>query len=159
LKSTWKEEYVDSFLDSFVGVIQSIAADKEIKLEKDVQNGQVNPVYEVAVIIGFVGDIKGQANFVMGKDPAMNLTSALAGGMAISEVDDLVKSAIGEFANMVMGGACTALSSAGIGLDITPPSIVAGQDYQISGFIPKSCHKVFISDIGDIILDLAVKQN
>ncbi|RNC29384.1 MAG: CheY-P phosphatase CheX [Candidatus Dichloromethanomonas elyunquensis] len=159
MKNTWKDEYINSFLDSFVSVIASIVGDKKIKLEKNIQHSQESPGYKICVNIGFVGDFKGQANFIMGKNTAMVLTSTLAGGMEISEVDDLVKSAIGEFANMVMGGVCTNLSSEEIVLDITPPSIITGEDYQISSLIPQFCSKISVVDIGNIVFDIAIKQD
>lgn len=156
MKNIWREEYTNLFLDSFMSVMESIV-DKEIKVEENVQHSQGNQGCEISVIIGFVGDIKGQANFAMEKCAAMNLTSILAGGMDIFEIDDLVKSAVGEFANMVMGGVCTKFSAEGIFLDITPPSIITGEDYQISGLTPQLYKKISITDIGKIFLDIAVK--
>lgn len=158
MENTWKEEYNNLFLDSFMSVMESIA-DKEIKMEKSVQHSQGNPGYDISVIIGFVGDIKGQANLAMEKGAAMNLTSILAGGMDIFEIDDLVKSAVGEYANMVMGGVCTKFSSEGISVDITPPSIITGEDFQISGLTPQHSNKISIADMGKVFFDITVKQD
>lgn len=158
MENTFKEEYTNLFLDSFMSVMESIV-NQEIKMEKSVQYSQGNPGYDISVIIGFVGDIKGQANLALEKGAAMNLTSILAGGMEIFEIDDLVKSAVGEFANMVMGGVCTKFSSEGICLDITPPSIITGEDFQISGLTPQFCNKISSTDIGKLFFDITVKQD
>jgi chemotaxis protein CheX len=49
-------------------------------------------------------------------------------GMASNEMDALARSAIGELANMVTGTATGILSNEGMNTDITPPSIIFGED-------------------------------
>ena len=68
----------------------------------------------------------------MGKTVSQNITSFMLGGMSITEIDDLVKSAIGEFCNMVMGGACSQLSNLNIMVDITPPIVTVGDNVNLS---------------------------
>jgi len=45
----------------------------------------------------------------VGKD----ITAQMLGGVAISEIDEIVMSAIGELSNMMMGNSCAQISSVG----------------------------------------------
>ena len=49
-------------------------------------------------------------------------------GMPVEELDEMGRSALGEFSNMVTGNASTLLSNSGVQVDITPPSIIFGKD-------------------------------
>lgn len=150
------EEYIPNYLNAFTSVLQSFTS-SEPKIELVVSR-ENSSNHGVSVIIGFVGQLKGQINLVMEKDAAMALTSILAGGMEITEIDEMVKSAMGEFGNMVMGNACTNFSKDNISMDITPPSIITGADFQISNLSPTFYHDIMIDGIGKICFDVAFKS-
>jgi len=56
----------------------------------------------------------------------------MMGGVALAELDEISKSAIAELGNMIMGNTATILSSRGIGIEITPPSLLVGQNMVIT---------------------------
>jgi len=152
-----KEDYIQNYIDAFEAVLESFTESNAIF--KILDNRSVSDLnYDISVIMGFVGDFRGQVNFIMAKGVAMSLTSILAGGMEVTEINELVKSAMGEFSNMVMGNACTLFSEQGISMDITPPSVITGEDFHISNLSPTFCHDIIIDGIGKICFDIAVKN-
>jgi len=86
----------------------------------------------VVIIVGLTGKIRGQAIFSMAKDVALGIASAMMGGMQVTELDELSKSALSELTNMILGNAATILYGKGIGIEITPPSFLMGDNLQIS---------------------------
>jgi len=53
-------------------------------------------------------------------------------GMPVAELDEMAKSAISELTNMVLGNTATLFSQNGVSIDITPPSLLMGENMQIS---------------------------
>lgn len=148
------KEYLKNYIDSFISVAD-IFFSNDIEVKSIEQRETILDANELSVIIGFVGDIKGQAYFTMSNDVAMNLTEFLAEGIEITEIDDIVKSAVGEFGNMVMGRSSTLMSDDGIYLDITPPSIVTGENISVCSSSPVYCNDMRIDQMGNISFDVA----
>ncbi|MBM7865836.1 hypothetical protein GTO89_03380 [Heliobacterium gestii] len=86
--------------------------------------------YELAIIIGLTRDLRGAVVITMATGTALALAGQMMGGMVLPELDDMVKSALCEFANMAAGTAVTALAPA-LTADITPPTLITGQKLAI----------------------------
>lgn len=82
---------------------------------------------QVNVLIGLADGIKG--NIIMGfrKSTALNIVSAMMGGMDIKEFDFMAKSALGELANMTLGSALMKLKSDKV-INLSPPTVAVGED-------------------------------
>jgi len=152
-----KEEYIQNYLNAAKSVLQSFTSN-EVEFETIDARTSSRLNHDISIIIGFVGDYRGQAYLLMEKDAATTLTSMLAGGMEVTEIDELVKSAMGELGNMIMGNACTLFSQQGVSMDITPPSIITGSDFHISNLSPTFCHDIIIDGISKICFDVALKN-
>ena len=80
-------------------------------------------------------------------------------GMPVNDLDEVSKSAISEAANMILGNAATILFSKVIKVDITPPSIMMGDNVLIS--IPKMktvCIPLKFATGGTMELDIAAVE-
>lgn len=82
----------------------------------------------VRLMVGFTGSIKGKVSLNMELNTALDIASSMMGGFPVSELDEMSASAVGELANMIAGNASTILYNKGIGVDITTPSVVRGQN-------------------------------
>ena len=82
----------------------------------------------LTIIIGITGELKGQVLFTMSKATACDIASHMMMGMPVPELNDMAKSAVSELANMILGNAATIFSTNNITLDITPPSVVLGEN-------------------------------
>lgn len=86
----------------------------------------------VIIVIGIAGGLKGQVIFNLSSKVACDIASCMMCGMPVPHLDELSKSAIGELTNMISGNAATIFASKEILLDITPPTIMIGDNIQIS---------------------------
>jgi chemotaxis protein CheX len=83
---------------------------------------------DVNVIIGLVGDIKGNVVLSMQEKTAINIASRMMGGMPLTEFDLMPKSALCELANMVNGRSASELEQMGVRTNITPPTLIHGRN-------------------------------
>lgn len=124
-------EYINPFIEASQVVLKQIAG----------INATLGKIYlkdspyrsdSVVIIVGLTGSIRGQAIFSMSKAVAMEIASSMMGGMPVTELDEISRSAVSELTNMILGNAATLLYNRGIGVEITPPSLVMGENMQIS---------------------------
>ncbi len=84
--------------------------------------------YEVCLIVGITDDIQGNLGISMPSPTAQELASIAMGGMEVPQLDEMAKSAITEISNMVTAAAARTFSSMEKNVDITPPTLVVGED-------------------------------
>ena len=109
---------------------------KEV-LNSEIKRGELylkstsQPVLGVATIIGLAGDVEGRVLLDMSLETALSIASEM--NMEKLEVfDELGKATITELANMITGQAITKLHELGFKFDLTPPSMLTGNDMVIS---------------------------
>lgn len=84
----------------------------------------------VSGIVGLAGPSKGMLAIHIPGPTALKITSCFL-GMEVDQVDEDVKDAIGELANMVAGSIKADLSELGAEYKLSIPSVVCGAEYQI----------------------------
>ncbi len=124
-------EHINPFVEASQGVLKQIAGVDavlgKISLKTSPYQGD-----SVIIIVGITGKIRGQVVFNMNKTAAMGIASQMMGGYPVAELDEISKSAISELTNMILGNTATLLYNKGIGIEITPPSLLMGENMQIS---------------------------
>jgi len=120
-----KAELINPFVKASVDVISMMTQlqlqkgapymVEEIKLEND-----------IGIVIGLTGEVRGQVVIRMKMDNALNIVSKMMGGVEVTALDSMGKSAISELGNMILGTSANNLYSIGYTIDITPPSILSG---------------------------------
>jgi len=83
-------------------------------------------------MIGLAGDLKGVLAIHCPESAALGIAGAML-GMELQELDDDVKDAIGEIANMVAGGLKTALAADSINTELAIPTTILGKNVRTSG--------------------------
>lgn len=83
-------------------------------------------------MIGLAGGLRGVLAVHCPEEAAKGIAGAML-GMEIEALDEDVKDAIGEIANMVAGGLKTALSSDGIDTELAIPTTAIGKSIRTSG--------------------------
>jgi len=63
----------------------------------------------------------------MNKNVALTAASGMMGGLNLTELDEMSKSALSELTNMILGNTATLLYNRGVGVEITPPSFLMGR--------------------------------
>ncbi|MBR0597491.1 chemotaxis protein CheX [Sinanaerobacter chloroacetimidivorans] len=87
------------------------------------ENSQGN----VEIAIGIIGDYSGEILYCFPKDTTLEIVKTMC-GMEFDEIDEFVKSAIGELANIISGNALTDLSQQKVICDILPPKFMEGNN-------------------------------
>jgi len=102
----------------------------------DIQRGKIgmgtNSVESlgVTVIIGMTKDIRGSVAYNLSEPTAMAIASTMMGGTPVVTFDELPQSAISELVNMVTANAAIRFEQMGLQVDISPPSLVVGNDFR-----------------------------
>ncbi len=149
-------EYINPFIQSSREVIKAVA-NIDVSLGKVYLKTSPYTSETIVVIVGIMGALKGQVIFSMDKTVSFKIASAMMMGMAITELDEMSKSAIAESTNMILGNAATILYNKGIKIEITPPSLMTGENIQISTPKMKTlCVPLNLSSGGTIDLDIAL---
>lgn len=84
----------------------------------------------ISGIIGLAGSSKGLLAIHLPKQTALAVTSAFL-GMDVDEIDEDVRDAIGELANMLGGSVKSALDPSGSDIKLSMPSSIYGEEYSI----------------------------
>lgn len=92
----------------------------------------------VIVVVGIVGEIKGQVAYTFNENTAKMIASTMMMGMPVEVFDEMAKSAISELANMISGNASTGIASMGLTIDIAPPTLITGENITIASSVKKN---------------------
>ena len=149
-------EYINPFIEASQTVLKQ-TANIDARLGKVSLKDSPFISDSVVIIVGLTGKIRGQAVFSMTKKVALDVASAMMGGMTVNELDEISKSAISELTNMILGNAATLLYNKGIGIEITPPSFLMGDNLQISPTKMKTiCVPLIFNNEDKMEIDISV---
>lgn len=81
----------------------------------------------VMIIVGIVGDVKGNIIYGMHIDDAKIIASTMMMGMPVNEFDSLAQSAISELTNMLTANVATNFSKDNININISTPTLMHGE--------------------------------
>jgi chemotaxis protein CheX len=114
------------------GTIQSVSTVIPIPMTRERPSMVKGPILqsEIGVLLGIAGSVPGQL-LVHGTRQVFSGIASAMFGMALN--DDMLESFIGELGNMLGGNMCTNVSSAGILIEITPPTVLVGET-KLTGF-------------------------
>jgi chemotaxis protein CheX len=123
-------EYINPFVEAAFSimkeVLQTDIVRKDLYLKKTSQ-----PVMGLAALVGLAGDVEGRVLIDMSQQTAVKIASTM-NGEELKVLDDLVRATIAELANMITAQAVTKLFDLGFKFDLTPPSIISGDNMQVS---------------------------
>lgn len=151
-------EYVNPFIEASQAVLKQVS-NIDAKLGKVFLRSSPYKGESILIIVGITGKIRGQAIFTMTKEVAFKIASAMMFGMPVDELNDISKSALSELTNMILGNTATILYNKGIGIEITPPSLLLGENLQISPSKMKTiCIPLYLSETEILEIDISVED-
>lgn len=149
-------EHINPFIEASQAVIKQIVG-LDTKLGKIFVKNSPYASDNILIIVGLTGKIRGQAVFAMNKSVALDIASSMMGGAEVIELDEISKSAISELTNMILGNTATILYNKGIGIEITPPTFLIGDNLQISNSKMKTiCIPLLFGDNKQLQIDISV---
>lgn len=149
-------EYINPFLMAATSIIKDICQ-IELKVGKPYVKETAFASDSVIIMIGVTGEMRGSVIIALAYNKALEIASNMMMGMPVTELDEMSTSAISELGNMIMGNAATILSTKGIGIDITPPTLCRGNLTITQSYTKNICIPLSGDDI-TIELDVAVKD-
>ncbi len=152
-----KVEYVGPFVSGAVSVLTSLLGQTPVRGDLSARP-QLFTSQQVNVVCGVTGVIEGQVIYGMSVQTADKVASGMI-GQAIVTFDALAASAIAELGNMISGHSVSGLASAGFICDITPPTIIRGNNVKISTFnVPSLVVPIKIPEIGEIEITICLRE-
>ncbi len=124
-------KYLNPFIEGSQTVIRQIITEN-LEMEGTYFKNSPYKSDRIMVIVGVTGKSRGQVTFVMNQQTAVYLVSRMMGGACSGELTEISKSAIAELCNMIMGNTATILYNRGLAVEITPPSILIGDNMEVS---------------------------
>nr|WP_273702355.1 chemotaxis protein CheX [Tepidanaerobacter syntrophicus] len=82
----------------------------------------------ILIIVGLVGDLKGNVVYSMSMDDAKKIASKMMMGMPVDEFGEMAQSALSELANMLTANASTEFSKENVSMSISTPTLMYGKD-------------------------------
>lgn len=152
-----KIEYINPFVEAAQSVLKSFC-NIDVKLGKVYLKKSPFSINQIIIMIGLVGQIKGQVYFELPVETAKKIASTMMGGAPITELDEMSKSAVSEMGNMIMGNVSTIFASNSIKIDITPPSLLTGENIEISNKIPTIVVPLELQEFGIININISAEE-
>ena len=118
--------HINPFLESFTNIMPQLGM-TEINRQGVSLKGRFIESPGVVVVIGLMGDIKGNIIYGLNIPDAMKLASIMMMGMPVDDFNEMAQSAISELVNMITANVATNYSRDNISVDISTPTLVQGE--------------------------------
>lgn len=113
----------------------------------------------VTALVGLSKQIRGNVAYSMSEDTAKKIVSAMMMGMPVAELDPMAQSALSELANMLAANAAIKFESLGLLTDISPPSVVIGDNVTVRMSAERTVVIDLITPIGAIEVNVGVETD
>jgi len=146
--------YINPFLTSLSNLFQTMLQ-VSFRLGKPFLKKDKDPLYEISAIIGISGNVTGSVVVSLSNTVAFQLASSLI-GESVNEPNADCVDALGEIANMIVGGAKKDFP--GPQNSISLPSVVIGR-HKVA--YPKNVPIISIpcdTNAGRMVIDIALKE-
>jgi chemotaxis protein CheX len=118
--------YINPVLGAFMTVLPQLGL-ADVQRKGVSVKGRYIESPGVMIIVGIVGDIKGNIIYGMTIDDARKIASTMMMGMPVNDFDDLAQSAISELTNMLTANVATNFSVDNIIINISTPTLMHGE--------------------------------
>ncbi|PJI07768.1 MULTISPECIES: chemotaxis protein CheX [Clostridium] len=139
-------KYINPFLKSFMNVMPQLGL-ADIKRGKVTVKGNSINSSGVMIIIGIVGDIKGNVMYSTTIDAAKKIASTMMMGMEVTELDEMAQSAVSELTNMLTANAATNFADEDVNIDISTPALMYGDFTASASYGKVLCIEMFVNDM------------
>ncbi|MCX8028378.1 MAG: chemotaxis protein CheX [Brevinematales bacterium] len=154
-------EYINPFIEATFEILSEILKTDQIKRGDLFLKKGTSPTHSVSIIVGVTGPANGRVIIDMDETTAIKVVSIMTSSEinSISQLGDYEKSALSELGNMITGNAITRLYKKGFTFVLTPPTVIIGKDYEIDTPQIETLVVPVISPIGQIDINIALKES
>jgi len=138
---------INPFVNSFLNVMPQLGF-KEVKKQGVSVKGKSIKSLGVMLILGIVGDIKGNIIYSLDVESAKQIASVMMMGFPVAELDDMAQSALSELSNMLTANASTNFWENGTNINISTPTLMHGNDFEAKLNTDKAlCISILVDNI------------
>lgn len=119
-------KYINPFIESFFQIFPQLGM-SDIKKSKITLKGKDIKSSGVMIMVGLIGDVRGNVIYSLTEATAMTIASIMMMGHPVTSLDELAQSAVSELTNMLTATAATGFSNDGINIDISIPTLMYGE--------------------------------
>lgn len=138
--------YINPFLQSFANVMPQLGLN-DVKKGNVSVKGKIVESPGVIIILGVMGDVRGNVVYTTTVESAKQIASAMMMGMPVDEFNELAQSAISELTNMLTANAAISFSQEGINIDISTPTLMHGQFTANTSSDKVLCIEMLVNDM------------
>ena len=148
-------KWVNPFVTSVNHVMQAIGFSK---IETGTMNAKEKEIVGngVVLVLGIVGDLQGNIVYVIEEESAKKITSKLMKEEVVTELDSRAASCLSEFSNMLSEHAAASYAQAGYAIELSPPSLMIGNNMRIMMSSKKVLSVPFLSEGTSIEVNIAI---
>ena len=150
-------KHINPFLEAFTSVMPQLGL-TDVKKNEIMIKGRFIESPGVMIIVGIIGDIKGNVIYATTIDNAKKIASTMMMGMPVDELDELAQSAISELTNMLTANAAINFSNEGININISTPTLMHGEFTANSSSDKVLCVQMLINGM-DFEVNLAIEMS
>jgi chemotaxis protein CheX len=156
-----KSDFLNPFVESAVSVLHQFIDDIQINRGELTIKEEPTKTMGVMIYIGISGDLEGRVVYNMPLRTCVELAEVM-NGEHFPGMNDMVRSTIQELCNVISGNAGSQLEKNvdNKTIDITPPSMISGNDAQITDSISEKFIIVPLeTNYGAIEINLSVRES
>jgi chemotaxis protein CheX len=146
--------YIRPFVDAAQTVLEQVLSeptqtgDLELASQSIVSRG-------LTTIVGVTGEAEGRVLLDMAPESALGIAGKMNGG-ELSELDELSRDTISELASMITGRAVSILNDAGHQLEVSPPTLLTGENVTISNLELETLVVPLHTSHGEVVVNVAI---
>lgn len=153
-----KMEHINPFIESFITVLPQLGFTNVVRKNLTVKGSHLS-YSGVVLLLGIVGDVKGNVAYSMSEENAKKIASQMMMGMPVEELNDMAESALSELSNMLTANAGINLEQNGISIDISTPTLMHGKEFTANMNTKQViCVEMLINDDMVIEIDLSIEE-
>ena len=150
-------KHINPFLDSFTEVMPQLGL-TDVKKKGISLKGRFIESPGVMIIVGIMGDIKGNVIYGTSIENAKNIASAMMMGMPVPELGELAQSAISELTNMLTANAAIGFSKENVNINISTPTLMYGEFTANSSLDKVLCVEMLVNGMA-FEVNIALEKN
>lgn len=161
MTSAIKADYVNPFVTKAADTLRQFLPDATIEKGDISAHDTPFTTEGTATYLGISGDLEGRVIYQMSVSTAIGVAGAM-NHEEFDELNEIARSTIQELGNIISGNATTQLRNIADEktIDITPPSLIVGEETQISDSVSSQYISVPLhTPHGDFTINLAVKES
>lgn len=118
-------KHINPVIESFINIMPQLGL-TEVTKENVSLKGNYIESPGVVIIIGLIGDVKGNIIYGITIEDAKKIASTMMMGMPVDELNEMAQSALSELVNMLTANVATNFSKENITVDISTPTLIKG---------------------------------